>query len=72
MKKTDSGLSAGKCRNYKTGMPGKELRNILRNIVSDKNIRLFFLKGKFIISLSETTRYIEMEEYLPCDPRDWN
>lgn len=72
MKKTDSGLSAGKCRSRRNDMPGKELHNILRSIVSDKNIRLSFLKSKFIITLSETTRYIYMEEYLPCDPRDWN
>jgi hypothetical protein len=58
MKKTDSGLSAGKCRSRRNDMPGKKLRNILRSIVSDKNIRLSFLKSEFIISLSETTRYI--------------
>ena len=28
MKKTDSGLSAGRCRSCRNDMPGKELRNI--------------------------------------------
>ena len=58
MKKTDSGLSAGKCRSRRNDMPEKELRNILRSIVSDTNISLSFRKSKFIIILSETTRYI--------------
>lgn len=58
MKKTDSGLSAGKCRSRKNDMPEKELRNILRMIVSDRKNRLPSPGGGFIIILSETTRYI--------------
>lgn len=46
MKKTDSGLSVGKCRSRRNDMPEKELRKILRSIVSDKNISLSVDSGR--------------------------